>query len=90
MSAPIEILAVVTLIPRNANEAVVVPMVLSGRICVWRESGVKLSVCVGIFFAINFLKKKFYKLFTFSAIYKDNAAVIFIAVQHKTFNSRQL
>jgi hypothetical protein len=39
-----EILTVATLIERNANEAMVAPVVGSGGVCVWRESGVRRSV----------------------------------------------
>jgi hypothetical protein len=33
------IMTVETLVARNANEAMMVPMVGSGAVCVWRESG---------------------------------------------------
>jgi hypothetical protein len=41
---------VVTLAARNVNEAMAAPMVGSGGVCVWRESGVRRSVlcwCAG-------------------------------------------
>jgi hypothetical protein len=74
-------MTVATLVARNAKEAVM----WSGGVCVWPESGVRLSVlcsCVwqesgfnhreGVFI-FNLLYKDFYTLYTFSAISKDNA-----------------
>jgi hypothetical protein len=39
----------VTLTARNANEAMIAPMAGSGGVGVWRESGVRRSVCGGAF-----------------------------------------
>jgi hypothetical protein len=64
----------------------VAPKVGSGRVCVWRESGVRRSVFMlvrlaGIWlqsplrcFPFNLPLKKFHKFCTFNAICKDNAA----------------
>jgi hypothetical protein len=85
----------VTLVGRNADEAMVMPMVRSGGICVWRESGVRGSVlCWCVWdesgfsrredvFKFNLVEKEFYKLCTLNAILKDNAAINCITVQHK-------
>jgi hypothetical protein len=84
---------VVTLVARNENVA----MVGSGGVCVWQESGVKSGIqfCVGAFgrnpasVTVNMFSrltsfiKKFYKSCTFNMIFKDNAAVNCITVQHK-------
>jgi hypothetical protein len=35
----IEVLKVATLVARNASETMAVPMVESGVVCVWRQSG---------------------------------------------------
>jgi hypothetical protein len=32
-----------TLVARNVNEAMVAPMMVSGGVCIWRESGIKRS-----------------------------------------------
>jgi hypothetical protein len=40
---------VTTLVARNTNEAVVAPIMGSGGVCVWRESGIRRSVCVAAF-----------------------------------------
>jgi hypothetical protein len=71
---------------RNANEAVVAPMVESGGVCVWRVSGVRRSGfcwCVWqesgfsrrVFSHLIYFFKKFDKFCTFNAIFKNNAAV---------------
>jgi hypothetical protein len=85
-----------TLVARNANEAMVTPVVGSGGVCVWRESGVRRSVLCGafgwnlasvavkMFSRLIYFMKKFYKCCTLNAICKDNAAVNCITVPHKT------
>jgi hypothetical protein len=90
-----EVLTVATLVARNANHAMVAPMVGSGEVCFWLESGVRRSVlCWCVWqesgfsrredvFTFNLLKNKLYKLCTFNAICKDNAAINCITVQHK-------
>jgi hypothetical protein len=44
-----EVLTVESLVARNANEAMVAPMVQSGGVYFCRESGVRRSVCVDAF-----------------------------------------
>jgi hypothetical protein len=58
----------------------VAPMVGSGGVCLWQESGFS---CREDVFTFNLFIKKFYKFCTFSAIFKDNAAINCITVQHK-------
>jgi hypothetical protein len=73
----------------------VAPMVGSGGICDWWESGIRrLVLCRCVWqesgfsrredvFTFNLLLKKFYKCCTLSVIYKDNAAINCITVQNK-------
>jgi hypothetical protein len=92
-----------TVVSVNENEAVVAPIVGSGGVCVWRESGVKRSVlccCVWQESGFNgredvshfiYFFKKFYKFCTFNAVCKNNSAINCITVQHKIkVHSRQL
>jgi hypothetical protein len=74
------VLRVATLVARHENEAMVVPMVGSGRVCVWRESGFSRREDVFIF---NYFIRTFYKFYTSNAICKDNATIICITVQHE-------
>jgi hypothetical protein len=88
---------VATLVARNANEAVVVLMVGSGDICIWRNSGVWSQAVVLCWcfwqetgfsrhedgFTLNLLKKTFYKSCTFNLNCKNIHAVNFIIAQHK-------
>jgi hypothetical protein len=58
------------------------------------ESGGQFCVCAlqslsGYFHLIYFINK-FYKYCTFSAIFKDNAAINCITVRHRNVYSRQL
>jgi hypothetical protein len=71
---------VATLVARNANEAIVAPMVGSGGDCVWHESGFSRRTDV---FTLICSIKKFYKFSTFNAIFKDNAAINCVTVKHK-------
>jgi hypothetical protein len=50
--------------------------------CVWQECGFSRREDV---FTFNLVIKRFYKYYTFNAIYKDNAAKNCITVQHKRF-----
>jgi hypothetical protein len=74
---------VMTMVTRNANNAVVVPMVVSGGVCIWWEFWSLESggwFCVGAFYRnlasfivkmflhLTYFIKKFYKFCTFSAI----------------------
>jgi hypothetical protein len=93
---------VATLVARNVNEAIVVPVLGSGGVCAWRESGVRrsglclcvwqesgfsrLKMCSHLIYFIN----KFYKCCTFNAICKDNATINCITVQHKEVHFRHL
>jgi hypothetical protein len=92
---------VATPVTTNANESVVAPMIVSGVVCLWRESGVRLSslFCVGTFgrnlasVAVMMLShlitlKKSYKC-DFNAISKDNAATNCTTVQHKNVSFPQ-
>jgi hypothetical protein len=54
-----------SLVARNTNEAVVVPMVGSGGLCVWWESGVSLVRLAGICFSRR------EDIFTFNLFYKE-------------------
>jgi hypothetical protein len=89
---------VVTLVARDANEA----MVGSGGFRIGRslESGSWFcvsvfgsnlaSVTVKMFSHLIYFTKKFYAFCTFNAIFKDDAAINCITFQHKKFHSRQL
>jgi hypothetical protein len=91
----LKVLTTATLAARNANEALVARMVGSGGVCVWRESGVRRSVLCWCVWqesgfsrredvsTINLLYKEIYKLCTFSAVCKNNAAINCITVQHE-------
>jgi hypothetical protein len=80
--------------------AMVAPVVVSGGVCLWRESGGRF--CVGAFgrnlvsFAVKifphliYFIKKFYKFCTFNAICKDNAAINFFCSTQKKINSHLL
>jgi hypothetical protein len=80
---------VATLVARNENEAMVVPMIGSGGVCVWRESGARRSVlCWSVWQDSGFIRRE--DVFTFNlvekkfnAICKDNAAINCITVQHR-------
>jgi hypothetical protein len=91
-------MAVVTLLARNVNEAMAVPMegsafggsLESGSWFCISAFGINLaSVTVKIFSNLIYFTKKFYKFYkfcTFNAICKDNAAIKCIkciTVQHK-------
>jgi hypothetical protein len=72
-------------------------MMGSGRICVWRESGLVLvRLQESSFsrredvFTFDLVYKETYKFCTFNAICKDNAAINCITVRHKKIHSRQL
>jgi hypothetical protein len=82
---------VATLKARNENEVVVAPVVVCGG--VWSlESGSPFCIgtfrrnlasnAVELFSYLIYIKKQFYKLYTFNAILNDNAAINFITVQH--------
>jgi hypothetical protein len=59
-----------TLAARNTNEAMVAPMVGSGGICVWRESGVRRSVlCWCVWQESDFSRRE--DVFTFNLVYKE-------------------
>jgi hypothetical protein len=61
---------VTILIARNANEAVVVPMVGSGGVCIWQKSGVRQSVlCWCVWEECGF--GPFEDVFTFSLVHKE-------------------
>jgi hypothetical protein len=73
-----------TLVARNANEAMVAPMVgsafggsleSSGRFCVGAFGRNLASVAVKMFSHLIYFMKKFYKFCTFNTICKDNAAI---------------
>jgi hypothetical protein len=98
-----EFLRVATLVERNENEAVVVPVVGSARIGVCLESGVRRSVvlvhlegnlaCHGEdVFTFNLLFNKFYKCCSFSAVCKDNAVIacVVLLFNRQKVHSRQL
>jgi hypothetical protein len=57
-----------------------------GRFCVGAFGRNLASVAVKMFSHLNFFIKKFYKLCTFNAICKDNAAINCITVQHKNIS----
>jgi hypothetical protein len=74
---------VVILVAKIANEAMVPLMARSG-------GGLALGHCKDAFtFDLGCFIKTFCKFCTFSAICKDNAAIICITVQHKKNRSRQ-
>jgi hypothetical protein len=92
----------VILVARNANEARELPMVGSGRVCMWWEYGVRRSVLCWCFFFRNlasvammlfshliYFIKKCYKICSLNTICKNNVAVNCTTVQHKDVNSRQ-
>jgi hypothetical protein len=81
---------VATVVARNANEAMMAPMVgpggsleSGGRFCVGAFGRNLTSVAVKMFSHLIYFIKKFYKFCIFNAIRKDNFAINFIAVQHK-------
>jgi hypothetical protein len=87
---------VATLVARNANEAMVEPMVGYGRVCAFGRSlesgdlfcvgafGRNLaSVAVKMFSLLIYFIKKFYKFCTFNMICKGNTAINCRTVQHK-------
>jgi hypothetical protein len=57
---------VAALAARNANEATVAPMVGSDGVCVWQESEIWQSDCVG---ASDFCRREY--VFTFNLLYKE-------------------
>jgi hypothetical protein len=80
---------VATLVARNLNEAVVAPVVGSGgslesggRFCVGAFGRNLASVVLKMFSHLIYFIKNFYKLCTFSAICKHNAAINCITVEH--------
>jgi hypothetical protein len=55
---------------KNANEAIVAPMVGSGGVCVWRESGVRGSVlCWCVWQESGFNRHE--DVFIFNSLYKE-------------------
>jgi hypothetical protein len=64
-----------TLVARNANEAIVAPMVGSDAVCIWLEYGFRRYIVV--------YQQLFNKFCTFSAICKYSAAINCITVQHR-------
>jgi hypothetical protein len=77
------------LVARNGNEAVVAPMVGSGGVCsqavgfvLVRLAGIWLQSAWRYVFTLNSLYEDFYKFWTLNVIYKDNAAINCINVQH--------
>jgi hypothetical protein len=94
---------VATLEARNANAAVVTPMVGSGgarvlgrspetggRFCVGAFGRNPASVAVQTFSPLIFFIKKLDECCTFNAICKANAAINRSTLQHKNFIPRQL
>jgi hypothetical protein len=88
---------VATLVAKNTNEATVALMMGSGgslksggRFCVGTFSRNLASVAVKMFSHLIYFIKKLYKFCTFNEIFKDNAAINSITVQHKKFYSRQI
>lgn len=68
------------MVARNANKAIVAPMLRYGEVCIWQEFGYGRHKD---FFTKNILLyKKIWQLY-FNAIYKENIAINFITVQHK-------
>jgi hypothetical protein len=79
----------------NTNKTMLAPMVGSGGVCIWQksESGSRFcvyafgrnvaSVDMKMFSNLIYFIKEFYKCCTFNAVFKDNAAIICITVQHK-------
>jgi hypothetical protein len=61
---------VAALVARNANDFIVVHMVRSDGIYVWREFGVRLSVmCWGVWDELGLIRGQ--KVFTFNLRYKE-------------------
>jgi hypothetical protein len=58
-------------------------LVSGGQFCVGAFGRDLASVAVKIFSHIIYYIKKFYKCYTFNAIYKDNSAINCFIVQHK-------
>jgi hypothetical protein len=59
-----------TLVARNTNEVMVAPVVGSGGVCVWRESGVRRSVlCWCVWQESGFSHRE--DVFTFNLVYKE-------------------
>jgi hypothetical protein len=82
------------MVARNAVETVVARIVGSGGACVWPESGDSrfcvgafgrnlFSVAVRMFSHLIYLINRFYKYYTFNAVYKDNSAINCITVEHR-------
>jgi hypothetical protein len=69
------------------NEAVVVPMVGTGEVCVWQEFGFRSLE--DAFTLLDFIKR-LYNICTFNEICKNNAEINCITVQHEKDHSRQL
>jgi hypothetical protein len=61
-----------------------------GRFCVGAFDRNLASVTVKMFSHFIYFIKKFCKLCTLSGIYKDNAVINYIIVQHKKFHFRQI
>jgi hypothetical protein len=80
---------------KYTNKAMMAPVMGSGEVCVWRESGVRQSIlCWCIWqgygfsrredvFTLNLVYKRFFYKCTFNAICKDIAAINCITVQLK-------
>jgi biotin synthase-like enzyme len=65
-------------------------LVLGGRFCVGASRRNLAAVTVKMFSHLSqYFIKRFCKFCTFNAIYKDNAAINCIIVQHKKVISRQ-
>jgi hypothetical protein len=56
-------------VERKANEAMIAPMVGSGGVCVWRESGVRQSVLRCVWQEFGFSHRK--DVFIFNTLYKN-------------------
>jgi hypothetical protein len=77
---------VAAVVARNVNEPVVAPMVKSGGVCFWRESGCRFCVgavqtCAFIrlevdLYSMNFINKC-RKFCIFNAIWKDDVILMF-------------
>jgi hypothetical protein len=79
---------VATLVARNANEALVGSafgggLESGGRFCVGAFGRNLASVAVKMFSYLVHFENKFKTFCSFNAIYKDNAAINCITVQHK-------
>jgi hypothetical protein len=69
-------LTMATAVVRNAKEAMVAPMVGSGGVCVWRESGVRRSVlCCAFGKESGFSRRE--DVFTFNLIKKDILLILY-------------